>query len=268
MADPSTTNYGWVKPTVGSDADTWGGVLNAGLDGIDSVVGNIASIVGIAGGELINLSGSVTGVSSSLAGFGASVGGVSTSLGAVSSSQVGVSASLGATNAALGAVSASVSANAASLGGVSASLSQVSSSLSGTNATAAGVSSSLAGISTSLGAAVSGTNASSIGYLGIPPVTKSANYTLALADAGKHFFFTASATLTIPANASVAFDPGTFFKASADSGVTLTVAIATDTLRNPAAGTSGARTVTGRGFVVVEKEKAAEWWVVGGANVT
>ena len=31
-----TTNYGWIKPTVGGDDDAWGGLLNTDADGIDS----------------------------------------------------------------------------------------------------------------------------------------------------------------------------------------------------------------------------------------
>ena len=37
----TTTNYGWVKPNVGASDDAWGGLLNADLDGIDSVVHGI-----------------------------------------------------------------------------------------------------------------------------------------------------------------------------------------------------------------------------------
>ena len=32
----TTTNYGWTKPTVDGDADTWGTELNSSLDGIDT----------------------------------------------------------------------------------------------------------------------------------------------------------------------------------------------------------------------------------------
>jgi len=34
----TTTNYGWTKPTVGGDADTWGTELNGTLDDIDGQV--------------------------------------------------------------------------------------------------------------------------------------------------------------------------------------------------------------------------------------
>ena len=36
--EATTTNYGWVKPTVGSSVDLWGGYINADLDSIDGVV--------------------------------------------------------------------------------------------------------------------------------------------------------------------------------------------------------------------------------------
>jgi ABC-type transporter Mla subunit MlaD len=274
MADLSTVNYGWVKPSVGADADSWGGVLNGDLDGIDGVVGNMASIIEVAGTELINLSGSVTGISSSVTGVSSSLGGAGVTIAGVSTSLGQVSASLGAANASIGGLSGSLAGVSASLGGASSSLAGVSTSLGGVSASLGnvsaslgGVSSSLAGVSTSLGSGVSGTNAGSLGFLGIPLAQKSGAYTPVLADAGQHFFFTANATATIPANASVAFGLGTFLKFSADVGVSLTVAIASDTLRYPTSGATGARSVSGPGFLIAEKQKSGEWWVVGGVNV-
>lgn len=53
--------------------------------------------------------------------------------------------------------------------------------------------------------------ATSVGYRGIPQNTQSADYTLVIADAGKHIYSnnTAVQTVTIPTNASVAFPIGT-----------------------------------------------------------
>lgn len=39
----TTTNYSWTKPTVGGDADTWGGYLNDNLDALDTLLGGVSS---------------------------------------------------------------------------------------------------------------------------------------------------------------------------------------------------------------------------------
>lgn len=54
------------------------------------------------------------------------------------------------------------------------------------------------------------TAASGVGYMGIPQNLKSASYTLAAEDAGKHIYVnTSGVTITIPSNANVAFPVGT-----------------------------------------------------------
>src|SRR5215472_1016446 len=53
-----TTNYGWIKPTIGGDATTWGSELNGALDGIDAAV---FSVSGVANGALPKAGGTLTG---------------------------------------------------------------------------------------------------------------------------------------------------------------------------------------------------------------
>lgn len=58
MADTFTANYGWTKPSVGGDPDTWGGLLNTDLDGIDSTV---FAVSGVANAALPKAGGTMTG---------------------------------------------------------------------------------------------------------------------------------------------------------------------------------------------------------------
>ena len=99
-----------------------------------------------------------------------------------------------------------------------------------------------------------------VGFLGLPQSIKSANYQAALADSGSELYFGSSSghTGTIPANSSVAFPIGTILIWTILSG-TLTVAITTDTLTLVPAGTTGSRTVTGPGFLIVRKVAATSW---------
>lgn len=39
----NTTNYGWVKPTVGGNEDTWGAGLNTIFDNIDTLLGGTSA---------------------------------------------------------------------------------------------------------------------------------------------------------------------------------------------------------------------------------
>jgi hypothetical protein len=43
MANGTTTNYGWKKPTVGASKGAWGNALNFNMDGIDGIVHGIAT---------------------------------------------------------------------------------------------------------------------------------------------------------------------------------------------------------------------------------
>ena len=107
------------------------------------------------------------------------------------------------------------------------------------------------------------------GYRGAPIVAKSANYTLALIDAGVSLFFSATASATIPTNASIAFELGAIVDLKVDATFVLTVTASGGvTLRWPTGNVTGNRTVTGPGAITVQKIKTDEWWVVGGVNVS
>lgn len=101
------------------------------------------------------------------------------------------------------------------------------------------------------------------GYMGLPQNAQSADYSLVAADRGKMVFFSATKTLTIPANGSVAFPVGTVIAISADAGATVTISITTDTLRLVPTNTTGSRTLAGPGTAYLTKMKSTEWWVRG-----
>lgn len=128
---------------------------------------------------------------------------------------------------------------------------------------------STSGLSTYLASyAPSGTNANALGYMGIPQTVRSSGHTSVLTDVGEEQFYTTSATQTIAANSSVAMQIGSFMVFSADVGVTLTVGITSDTLLWPVGNVTGTRTVTGPGFMIVNKKKSTTWWVTGGVGIS
>jgi hypothetical protein len=112
------------------------------------------------------------------------------------------------------------------------------------------------------------TNGFAIGYLNIPQVS-AANATLALTDAGKHYYSTTAGnlTLTIPTNVNVAFATGT--------AVSIVVQAAGNILVNAASGvtlymggnsTAANRVVSGYGMATLMKV-ASDTWFINGAGV-
>jgi hypothetical protein len=112
------------------------------------------------------------------------------------------------------------------------------------------------------------TNGFAIGYLNSPQVS-AANATLALTDAGKHYYSTTAGnlTLTIPTNANVAFATGT--------AVSIVVQAAGNILVNAASGvtlymagnsTAANRVVGGYGMATLMKV-ASDTWFINGAGV-
>jgi hypothetical protein len=112
----------------------------------------------------------------------------------------------------------------------------------------------------------------SIGYLNIPQVSQSANYTCVLTDSGKHIYHpsadTTARTFTIPSNASVAYPIGTaiMFMNDSSAGV-VTIAIDTDTLVLAGAGTTGSRSLAANGIATAVKMTSTRW-MISGTNLT
>jgi hypothetical protein len=111
-----------------------------------------------------------------------------------------------------------------------------------------------------------------LGFLNIPQNSKSAAYTLVLADSGKHILHpsadTTARTFTIPANSSVAFPVGTAVTFINQNGAgTITIAITTDTMRLAGDGTTGSRTLAANGIATCVKVTSTEW-IISGVGLT
>jgi len=116
---------------------------------------------------------------------------------------------------------------------------------------------------------VDGTDA--VGFRNTPVNSKSADYTLLLADSGKTIFHPAAdtndRTFTIPAESSVNYAVGTvvtFINLSAND---LTIAITTDTMYLAGDGATGSRTLAEYGVASAVKVASATW-VISGNGLT
>jgi hypothetical protein len=113
------------------------------------------------------------------------------------------------------------------------------------------------------------TAARGAGYMGIPQsaAATTGSYTIVAADAGEHIYSTATRTITIPANSSVAFPIGTAISFVAATGATVTIAITTDTLLLAGPGTTGSRTLAPFGMATALKITSTSW-VISGNGLT
>jgi len=109
------------------------------------------------------------------------------------------------------------------------------------------------------------TAARGFGYMGIPQssAATTGSYTIVAADAGEHIYSTATRTVTIPANSSVAFPVGTAITFIAATGATVTIAITTDTLLLAGPGTTGSRTLAPFGIATAIKITSTSWIISG-----
>jgi hypothetical protein len=110
-----------------------------------------------------------------------------------------------------------------------------------------------------------GASASEVGWQGTPPNTQNGNYTLVLGDRGGLIRKQSGAgnTITIPANASVAFPDGTVITIDNDSGNAVSIAITTDVMELAGAGTTGTRTLSDNGSCTIQKIASTKWRVAG-----
>lgn len=106
--------------------------------------------------------------------------------------------------------------------------------------------------------------ATSVGFLGSPQIADQDDYTLALTDAGGHYYHVSATphTLTIPANASVAFPIGTVIAIVNEDGAgDITLAITSDTLRWT--DQTGSRTIAANGTASLLKVTSTVWRLTG-----
>ncbi len=106
--------------------------------------------------------------------------------------------------------------------------------------------------------------ATSVGFLGAPQMSDQDDYTLALTDAGGHYYHVSGSThtLTIPANASVAFPIGTVIAiVNENGGGNLSIAITSDTLRWGSS--TGTRTLAANGTATLLKVTSTVWRLTG-----
>lgn len=105
-----------------------------------------------------------------------------------------------------------------------------------------------------------------VGYMNIPQNSQSADYTLVIADRGKHIYHPTSddnpRTFTIPANSSVAFAIGTAITFINDQN-TVTIAITSDTLVWAEDGSTGSRTLAENGMATAVKVTSTRWVISG-----
>ena len=113
------------------------------------------------------------------------------------------------------------------------------------------------------------TAAAGFGYMGIPQSSAAGttgSYTIAASDAGKQIYASATRTVTIPANSSLALPIGTTIVFISGADATTTIAITTDTLLVGGVGTGGAgtsRILSPHGIATAIKATSTLWYISG-----
>lgn len=116
-----------------------------------------------------------------------------------------------------------------------------------------------------------GSSETAAGFRGVPQNAQSGNYTLVLADAGKHIYHASGDgsgdTYTIPANGSVPFPVGTAVTFVNLDSNSVSIAITTDTMYLAGTGSTGSRTLAQYGVATAVKV-ASTLWLISGTGLT
>lgn len=112
---------------------------------------------------------------------------------------------------------------------------------------------------------VGNTQGYAIGYRDVPQVVFDADATLALTDAGKHYFSTNSANvITIPNNATVSFNIGTEIRIVQQGTANLTINPDTDVVLHLTGNSvAGSRTLGNYGMATLLKVATDTWFITG-----
>lgn len=114
----------------------------------------------------------------------------------------------------------------------------------------------------------SAASAGGVGYLTVPQNHQTDDYTLVIADSGKHIYQTgASKTVTIPSNVTVPFPIGTAITIIATDAGGCSIAITTDTMTLTNSTTTGTRTLAQNGMATAIKVTATSW-IISGTGLT
>lgn len=111
-------------------------------------------------------------------------------------------------------------------------------------------------------------NGAKVGYRNIPQNAQALAYTLTLADAGKHVYYTGgAATLTVPTNASVAYPIGSAITLINNGSGALTISTASLTMNFAGTASVGNRTLAAKGLCTLIKV-ATDTWFISGVGLT